>query len=613
MPWFNEASATEYLRDSVRLRTGITGACNGRGFGFGKINEVSECGREEVLGIGVIRGVGLRGFAKMSTAQQLISATMNDDKIVLKFPFDSIVIEWVKSLADARWDKFLRVWTVAATPATAWRVVNESPVHCEADDGVLELSRQWITSHNDDGSQPVIRIKDSWEHQRTAYHFALARRSVLLAMAMGTGKSKVAIDVVINRRCEKILIVCPVSVRGVWRREIEKHSAIVINQLVLEAGTVRAKAKHAAMFVAGCSVRNEPCAVIVNYESAKGETFVEWASSIRWDAVICDESHRIKGRNSQASKAMAKIGRLAKQRICLTGTPMPHSPLDLFGQFRFLDRGLFGTSYHRFRNLFAVSGHFGANHIVGFKNQEELAQLMRLITYEVDSSVLTLPESQSIDVPVALEPATRKAYEQMAEYFVAEIEKGVVTAANGLVKLLRLQQMTGGVLTDGDAIHEVIGHEKEDTLADLITDIDIREPVVVFCCFHHELDAVARVAEKTGREYGEISGRRKDLTPHSTMPEDVLLMGVQIQSGGVGIDLTRACKAVYWSTGFSLGNYEQSLARIHRPGQKRPVLYYHLIAERTVDGVVYTSLQKKRAVVDEVLSYLKGNDNGRRA
>jgi SNF2 family DNA or RNA helicase len=79
---------------------------------------------------------------------------------------------------------------------------------------------------------------------------------------------------------------------------------------------------------------------------------------------------------------------------------------------------------------------------------------------------------------------------------------------------------------------------------------------------------------------------------------------VQIQSGGVGIDCSRAAYAFYYSLGFSLGDYEQSLARLRRPGQTRCVRYYHLVCEGTVDAQVYAALRERRNVIEAVLRKL---------
>ena len=91
------------------------------------------------------------------------------------------------------------------------------------------------------------------------------------------------------------------------------------------------------------------------------------------------------------------------------------------------------------------------------------------------------------------------------------------------------------------------------------------------------------------------------------MPENIEVMAVQIQAGGVGIDLTRASIAVYYSFGFSLGDHLQSLARLHRPGQRHPVTFYHLIAQGTVDEKVFRALQERREVISNIL---QGGSNG---
>ena len=87
---------------------------------------------------------------------------------------------------------------------------------------------------------------------------------------------------------------------------------------------------------------------------------------------------------------------------------------------------------------------------------------------------------------------------------------------------------------------------------------------------------------------------------------DAPVLAVQIDSGGLGIDLTRARYAIYYSLGFSLGSYEQSLARVHRPGQTRPVEYIHLLAENTVDEKVVAALSSRADVVNAVLQEMKG-------
>jgi SWI/SNF-related matrix-associated actin-dependent regulator 1 of chromatin subfamily A len=75
-----------------------------------------------------------------------------------------------------------------------------------------------------------------------------------------------------------------------------------------------------------------------------------------------------------------------------------------------------------------------------------------------------------------------------------------------------------------------------------------------------------------------------------------------MQAGGAGIDLSRASTAIYFSVGFSLGDYKQSQSRLHRPGQRNNVTYVHLVASNTVDEKVYTALKRRENIVESILS-----------
>lgn len=447
----------------------------------------------------------------------------------------------------------------------------------------------------------AIRSKtQAWAHQQEAYDFLAERQYGYMSMGMGTGKSKVIVDVACNRDHRRILIVCPTSVVGVWPREFERHGASPVSVLALRKGSVKEK----AALVERAFQRDQPTAVVVNYEAAWREPFASFAKSHRWDMVVLDEAHRIKKPTGKASKFCDKLRPKASQRACLSGTPFSHSPLDAFAQYRFLNPEILGRWYTHFRARYAVTNPLFPSMVTKWINQEELAEKLAPHTFQVGSDVLTLPSANHETLFVQLCPKARKAYKELEQELITEVEAGTVTVPNALVKLLRLQQITSGVLPASNGV-ERIDTGKREALADLLEDIGPHESVVVFCRFRHDLNTVAEVSQLLGRTYGELSGERHDLTEHAEMPEGIQVMGTQLQSGGVGIDLTRARYAIYLSMGFSLSDYEQSLARLHRPGQERPVFYYHLTAEDTVDQAVYAALGKRKEVVEYVLSSMK--------
>lgn len=513
--------------------------------------------------------------------------------------------EFCHSLPRARWDGMACCWTCDFTPAAAWRVCGMTElVSPPLSVASGEFHRKVMLADDLPGKQPKVRRTDAWSHQAAAYWYAHPLDAAMLAMDMGTGKSKVAVDLIVNWGCQTVLILCPVSVRGVWRREIERHAGRPVSVCVLEKGTTKDKVHVAEGALRMGAAVGRPVAVIVNYETAWRPEFARWSLARDWDCVVCDESHRIKSHNAAVSKYAAQLFPRARRRLCLSGTPLAQSPLDLFGQFRFLDPGLFGTSWHHFSNRYAVKGNpYIPQQITGYKNQEELHQRFALLSFRCKAAdVLDLPEALHEERTCKLSPAAAKAYRQLEEELIADVGSGVVTAGNALVRLLRLQQVTSGFLVEDetDTVHR-LDSGKQELLHELLEDAG-GEPFVVFCRFREDLAAVHGLCEGMGLRYGELSGSEKSgLTDRGEMSPAIEVLGCQIQSGGVGIDLTRARYAAYYSLGFSLSEYEQSLARLNRPGQKRNVVYYHLISEGTVDRRVYGALRARKDVIEAVL------------
>jgi SNF2 family DNA or RNA helicase len=322
----------------------------------------------------------------------------------------------------------------------------------------------------------------------------------------------------------------------------------------------------------------------------------------RFDLLILDESHRIKSPSGKTSRWVSRLAQTCKRRVALTGTPMPHSPLDIYAQFRALAPHEFGYSFVRFRNRYAKMGGYGGKQVTGFQNMDDLQERMSRWTYQADRSVLDLPDALHHRVPIELSAKARKLYRDLDADFCAQVLDGEITAANALVKLLRLQQLTSGRVTvENESATRLVQVDtsKQDALAELLRDLPQGEPVVVFGRFTSDLASVHEAAAANNRRSLELSGSRRELEEWQAGYAPVL--AVQIQAGGTGVDLTRARYCVYLSVGFSLGDYEQSLARVHRPGQGRTVHYYHMVASDTIDQKVYDALSNRKQVVETVL------------
>ena len=189
----------------------------------------------------------------------------------------------------------------------------------------------------------------------------------------------------------------------------------------------------------------------------------------KWDLVIGDEGHKIKAPGGKASRFCGRLAGNARTRLLLSGTPLPNNPLDMYGQARFLDPGIFGTSFARFRARYAeVATYKGFPEVVGWRNEEEFRRILDLIMFRVDKEVLDLPPLTHSRRYVYLPPKATKVYEKIMSQFVADVEDGVVTAGNALTRLLRLQQITSGFVKDDDGTERELHSEKEEALRELI-------------------------------------------------------------------------------------------------------------------------------------------------
>lgn len=452
-----------------------------------------------------------------------------------------------------------------------------------------------------------------WQNQEEAYQFAMPRPAAMLAMDMGTGKTRVAIDLAMDRNdVWWVLVVCPKSVLSVWPKELSKYASrdmLTYTYCMRQPGKIADEAKRVKEYINPRPVPGLKRFVIINYDSVWRRELGETILKAGFDMVILDESHRAKAAGSKVSRFLALLGKRVKYRLCLSGTPMANSPLDVYGQYRFLDPSIYGTNHSAFMQEYAVMGGPERRFVVGYKNQRQLNEKFQSIAYQCSMADV----SQRLKLPEQLPPTTRevelpakdmRTLRELSKEFIAECSTGnTIVVNNVLTRALRMQQIAAGFcLTVSEpgapAEAEDLNTAKADALLDYLEDIDHSERVVVFCQFKHDLQVIREAAHKDGRPSFELSGSENTLERWKVASGAVL--AVQIQAGAEGVDMTCSNHAVYFTLPYSLALYDQSKARLYRPGQMRPVSFVHLIAEGTIDELIYQSLMRKRSLIDAV-------------
>lgn len=465
--------------------------------------------------------------------------------------------------------------------------------------------------------QPQVKA-NLFQHQVRGYNMALInftlRRGFGFLFEMGCGKTLTAIAVAgtlyAEHKINKLLVVAPTSVCSVWPEDFGKFADFPHLEKIM-LGTKSQRLKQLK------ELESFPCealkVAVINYESVWRDDIFDKLVEFNADMIICDESQRIKTHDAQQSKAMHKLGDLARYKLILSGTPVQNNAVDLYSQYRFLDSTVFGNNFYKFRNRFCVMGGFNKRQIVNYKDLDLLIKKEHSIAYRVTKKeALDLPEQTFETRYITLTPSEKKLYNTLKKESATELANGeTISASTVLTKLLRLQQFTGGfVIADGEEKPQQIGTGKINALEDIVDDyvIDSGKKLVIFARFRAELDLIQKLLDKKKLKYGVIYGDiklsdRGEIVKDFQENEETKVFLAQIDTAGLGITLTAADTCVYYSVNFNYAAYSQSLARIHRIGQRNTCTYIHLTTKGTVDELIMKALHKKedlaKTIVDD--------------
>lgn len=509
----------------------------------------------------------------------------------------------LKAIPGARWHPTSKTWRYPATRPSAARLAALD--HCVLSPEAEALLEASDVTVREDRLRTALK-----QHQIEAAEFALRGRCTVIAHSMGGMKTLTSLTVLVSIDARLSLVLAPLSVCRVWPAQAEEH--LIDPPLFVDVSQGTAKKRIAEIDRAVAISAQRPTIVMANHHcllTAAGDHLL----MIKWDALVLDEIHAFKSAAGKMSRFVSRLADRVPVRLGLTGTLIPHSPMDLYAQFRAIDKSIFGTSAANFRARYAVMGGYGNHQILSWRNEDELREKIQAIAHvRTKKEILAhLPPLTFAMRECVLEPEALRIYEALEEEMVSTVpahvwEKfertGEISAPNVLVQLLRLQQMTGGevVLDDGRAIE--VSTAKRKLLRETLEEIGSGEPVVVVCRFNHDVLVVREVCAQLGRACGEVTGNTKDLTDTGKFPPDLNTLAINQRAGGLGIDLTRAAHMIMYSLGYSYGDWAQVRDRVHRPGQARNTHITALVTRQTVDGKVWRMLEARERVAEKIIA-----------
>jgi len=459
-----------------------------------------------------------------------------------------------------------------------------------------------------------------YAHQITALEKSWNKKVFAYFMEMGTGKTKVAIDNMAmlydNGKINGALIIAPKGVYKNWySQEIPDHLATHIKpRTVLWQALINQKQQKLldTLFEPGLDFH----ILVMNVEAFSTKKGVDFAARFlnsHNTFMVIDESTTIKNPGAKRTKNIVTLGKDAKYRRIMTGSPVTKSPLDLYKQCEFLDEYLLDhSSYYTFRTRYAVMRKANFNGrsveiVVGYKNLGELSDKLKPFSYRVlKDDCLDLPKKTFMKRVITLSAEQEKVYKQMKQMALAQLNGKLLTTANALSQLMRLHQITCGHFKANDGSTQVLKNNRLDELNDLLDEVEGK--AIIWAHYQYDVQTILDAIKK---EYGEEAvvdyygktpneDRQDNIQKFQSDPRCRFLVGTP-STGGYGLTLTAASTMIYYSNGYDLEKRQQSEARIDRIGQEKPMTYIDIICEDTVDERIVKALRKKINIATEIM------------
>lgn len=439
-----------------------------------------------------------------------------------------------------------------------------------------------------------------------------------LFLAPRTGKTKVAIDfasALYLSGSNLAVVVCQLTGHPVWEQQLEQHSAAPYTLIRLTGSSRKRVETLRALKLTDTRLT----VVLVNYESSWRieEALFRLLSRAQRPILIYDEGHKLKNRTSKQSRSAHRlVTALDPYRLLLTGTAIANTPLDVFSEYQVIDNSVFGTRWKPFADRYATF--YGMyNQRIVYRNLGDLRRRAR-----TRATVLTKEEcfpnlKARVYVPkrVELSPKTRKVYDNMADFFIAETDEGEESSASiVLTQMMRLSQIASGFITVDDTGSTTtpssermrqIGTEKLDALADYLEELmDEGEKAVVWARFRWEIEAIERLCQKRKWKHWKYYGvskasakkERDTYPPAFQNHKGPAVFIAQTATGALSIDLSAATNACFYSFDYSLINWVQDHDRIEGHLTTSSCVYTYLIGKKTVDEAIWASLHAKKRV-----------------
>jgi SNF2 family DNA or RNA helicase len=447
-------------------------------------------------------------------------------------------------------------------------------------------------------------------YQTFATEFIESNAISAVLIACGLGKTIITLTAVHNLlfdsfEVRKVLVIAPLRVaRDTWPAEIGKWDHLGLLRASVAVGNTTERI---------LALQRKADLYIINRENV--QWFIEESAlPFDFDMVIVDELSSFKNHRSKRFKALMKRRPVIRRIVGLTGTPTSNGLIDLWAQFKLLDKGVrlgrFITSY---RDAYFTPDKRNGQIVFSYKPapgaEERIYRAIEDITISMKAQDhIRMPELVSSEYRVTLSDDERAVYERLRKDLVLDASGGQVTAANAASLSGKLLQLANGAVYTDDGNTIALHDRKLDALEDLIEAAN-GQSVLVAYWFKHDLARITGRLEKLGVVFSALDSSESIRNWNAgELPVGL----IHPASAGHGLNLQGGGNFLIWfGLTWSLELYQQTVARLWRQGQKsETVVVQHIIIEKTIDERIMQVLAGKAQSQDALIEAVKAELSG---
>lgn len=377
-----------------------------------------------------------------------------------------------------------------------------------------------------------------------------------LFMEMGTGKTKVALDLINSKsnKIDYILWVCPFSIKNEIIKERDKwYPAMKID-------------------VVGCETIG-----------SSDRTYLEILKKVTTSKtfIVVDESLKIKNINAKRTRRIIEFGEYAQYKLILNGTPITKNVIDLYTQMEFLSPKILKMSFNQFKNTYCE--YYIRGKLKGMvKKQHNIEHLISLI------------EPYIFDCDLDIE-AKKMYYNYFYDVDTFQYSKLKNELLEGIANIDFF------VLTT--KLQQFYTTYKEEMLKELLGQIN--DQVIIFVKY---LDSIPAGANKI---VGDMNTKERKQVIDKFERGDFKELYITYGCGSYGLNLQFCRNIIFAEHCFDYSQRIQAEARIYRIGQNYDVNYYNLWCNVGLEKMIQSSLNKKSNLLNEIKKEIdkKGENN----